>query len=597
MTVKQPPEVMFSRLASVLTRAGYPDFFDSLVKALSSILGVEYVLIADVAEGSQQAYTLAVSGHGKTVPNFSYNLRGSPCETVPEREVCSYENNVAAQFPEDTLLTELNIHSYAGMPILTSDGRKLGLLSAMAEGPFCLDDIGKEILRIAAAQVGAVLETSRSQQRIRSLTYEDVVTGLPNRQHLHDWLTDTADIRCLLLIDIQRFKEINDLYSHSIGDAVLYAVAERLQARAGDRGYLARLSSDEFALIPRKQWSAEVAAIADDIQLWFQQPIVCGKHEFHLDVTIGAASRADIALSGMKSAGNELLRSASVALAEAKAKGSTFEVFNRTMVDSLKLRQSRLEKLLRALRNDQLELHYQPQLNLETRELVGAEVLCRWNDDELGWVSPTEFIPLAEERGLICELGNWVIRRACQQLMDWERQGAGFSGKLSVNISSKQLDDPEFVQNMLKQIGDVHPSRLVLELTESAMMRSPEVNLEKMKALGAHGFVWAIDDFGTGYSSLAYLTRIDASILKIDRTFTSRVPGSKHDESVIRTIIAMSNIMNMRLVAEGIETDVQSAYLVSAGCLYGQGFHFGKPVNGVEFAALWLQSEACVLVS
>ena len=590
MTVKLAPEAMFSRLASVLTRAGYPDFFHSLVKVLSSILDVEYVLIADVAEGSQQAHTLAVSSHGEIVPNFSYNLRGSPCETVPERELCSYVNNVSARFPDDPLLTELNIHGYAGMPILTSDGRKLGLLSVMTQGPFSLDDIGKEILRIAAAQVGAVLETSRSQQRIRSLTHEDPVTGLPNRQHLHDWLTDTSNVRCLLLIDVQRFKEINDLYSHSIGDAVLYAVAERLQSRVGDHGYIARLSSDEFALIPLEQWDTNVAGIADDIQLWFQQPIVCGKHEFHLDVTLGAASRSDIELSGMKSVGNELLRSASVALAEAKAKGSAFEIFNRSMVESLKLRQSLIDKLLRALRNDQLELHYQPQLNLQTRKLVGAEVLCRWHDDELGWVSPTEFIPLAEERGLILELGNWVINRACQQIMDWDQQGAGFAGKLSINISSKQLDDPEFVQNMLKQIGDVHPSRLILELTESAMMRSPEANLEKMKALGAHGFMWAIDDFGTGYSSLAYLTRMDASILKIDRTFISRIPGRQHDESVIRTIIAMSNTMNMKLVAEGIETDTQTDYLVSAGCLYGQGFLFGKPVKAVEFAAQWLQN-------
>ena len=591
MTVKQRPEIMFSRLASVLIRAGYSDFFDSLVKVLSSILGTEYVLIADIAPGSQQAHTLAVSSHGKIIPNFTYNLCGSPCETVPEREVCNYTDNVAELFPDDTVLTKLGIQGYAGMPILTSEGRKLGLLCVMSQHSLALDDIDREILQIAAAQVGAVLETSHSQLQIRSLTYEDAVTGLPNRQHLRDWLTDTQDVHCLLLVDIQRFKEINDLYSHSTGDAVLYAVAQRLQSRVGDRGFVARLSSNEFALIPLDPWSDDLAVIADDIRLWFKQPIVCGKHEFHLDVTIGAASRSDIELSGVKSAGNELLRSASVALAEAKAKGAFIEVFNGTMVDSLKQRQGLIGKLQKALRNDQLELHYQPQLNLKTRELIGAEVLCRWHDDELGWVSPTTFIPLAEERGLIAELGNWVISRACRQLMEWDQQGATFLGKLSINISSKQLDDPEFVDKILNLIGDIPPSRLVLELTESAMMRSPEVNLAKMKALGTHGFIWAIDDFGTGYSSLAYLTRMDASILKVDRTFISRIPGSQHDESVIRTIIAMSDTMNMQLVAEGIETEAQSAYLVSAGCLHGQGFYFGKPVNRVEFAAQWLQSD------
>lgn len=592
MTEKQRPEVMFSRLASALTRNGYSDFFDSLVKELSSILEVEYVLIADVAEGSQVAKTLAVCSHGRVVENFDYDLRGTPCETVPEREVCSYTNNVAEQFPDDELLTELGVSSYVGMPILTSDGRKIGLLSVMAQRLYVLDDVGKEILRIAAAQVGSELESFRSRRRIRALTYEDVVTGLPNRQHLRDWLADMEDIRCLLVIDIRRFKEINDLYSHSTGDAVLYAVAERLQSRVDGRGFLARLSSDEFALIPFEEWKEDLKSIADDVRLWFRQAITCGKNEFHIEVTIGASCRSDIELSGVKSAGNELLRSASVALAEAKTEGSGLEVFNQTMVESLKLRQSLIEKLLKALRNDKLELHYQPQFNLETRNLTGAEVLCRWHDEELGWISPAVFIPLAEERGLICDLGNWVISRACQQLMDWGDQNVDFPGKLSINISSRQLDDPAFVNAILDRLGSVHPSRLVLELTESAMMRSPENNLAKMKALKDKGFLWAIDDFGTGYSSLSYLARMDASILKIDRSFVSRIPGSAHDESIIRTIIAMANTMNMQLVAEGIETGLQSSCLVSAGCVNGQGFYLGKPVSGPEFATHWLQVPA-----
>lgn len=589
MTEKQRPEVMFSRLASALARSGYSDFFESLVKELCSILDVEHALIADVAEKSQVAQTLAVCSHGRIVENFAYDLLGTPCETVPEREVCSYTNNVAEQFPDDELLAELGVTSYVGMPILTSDGRKIGLLSVMAQRHYVLDDIGKEILHIAAAQIGSELESFRSQRQIRALTYEDVVTGLPNRQHLRDWLSDMDGIRCLLVIDVRRFKEINDLYSHSTGDAVLYAVAERLQSRVDGRGFLARLSSDEFALIPFKEWKEDLENIADDVRLWFRQPISCGKNEFHIEMTIGASCRSDIELSGVKSAGNELLRSASVALAEAKANGAGLEVFNPVMVESLKLRQGLIEKLLKALRNEKLELHYQPQFNLETGSIIGAEVLCRWHDEELGWISPAVFIPLAEERGLICDLGNWVISRACQQLMDWSHQNIDFPGKLSVNISGKQLDDPAFVDAILDRLGSVHPSRLVLELTESAMMRSPDNNLAKMKSLKDKGFSWAIDDFGTGYSSLSYLARMDASILKIDRSFVARIPGSAHDESIIRTIIAMGRTMNMQLVAEGIETSLQSSCLVSAGCVNGQGFYFGKPSSGPEFAKRWLQ--------
>lgn len=582
-------ELKLLRLANALTRSGYADFFQTLVNQLAGILDVDYVFIAEVPEGHSKANTLAVSALGQSAPNFVYDLKGTPCETVPERELCHYNGNVAAQFPDDQLLIDMGIQSYTGMPILTSDGRKLGLLSAMAKSPVQLTEADQEILRIAAAQVGAELELSRSQQRIRSLTYEDAVTGLPNRRRLLDWLDDLDHARSLLLVDIRRFKDINDLHGHVVGDATLYAVAERLRTQLGQRGFLARLAGDQFALVPSEHWNVPVQQQALEIQQWFREPVISQTSRFHVDVTVGAATAEEVPRNGIKSFGNELLRRAGVGLAEAKALNKSVMVFEPSMVDSRHLRQQLYEKLLSALRENRLTIHFQPQVSLQTGELFGAEVLCRWNDPQDGWISPAYFIPLAEERGLINELGDWVLDQTCRQLNVWAQAGYPFQGKLSVNISNQQLEDVAFADRAVRLLADQCPSRLVFELTETAIMQSPEINLRQMELLTGKGFSWAIDDFGTGYSSLAFLTRMHARYLKVDKSFVSRAPNSPHDESVVRTIVAMAGSMDMQLVAEGIETREQLEFLRDIGCQYGQGFFIGYPVDADTFFETWLR--------
>ena len=584
----QSVQQRFSRLAAALTRSGYPDFFPLLVGELAQILGVEYVLIADTRGHAWQARTLAVSAHGVIAENFSYALRGTPCETVPEREMCSYGDGVVDLFPGDELLVQFGIESYTGMPVLTSDGRKLGILSVMSTRPGELDDVGREILRIAATQVGAELELAMNHERIRSLTQEDRITGLPNRERLHAHLTSLGDAPRLCLLDLRRFKEVNDLRGHEAGDRVLCEVAQRLREKAAERAFVARFSSDEFAVVPHAHWATEPAAMALEIRGWFQEPVHCDGDDYFFDISMGSAQLAVIT-SDIPDRAAELIRRASVALAEAKSSGGFHETFNPSMVDSLLRRQQLSERLLRALRTGGLSLHYQPQMMLGTGAVAGAEALCRWHDDQYGWVSPGVFIPLAEERGLIKALGEWVIAEATRQLQAWEAEGLRLPGRLAVNVSPRQLESGQAVESFVDAILPLDPQRFLLELTESAMMRTPESNLRQMRQLRDAGFEWAIDDFGTGYSSLSYLTRLNASVLKIDQSFVSKVPGSRHDESIVRTIIAMAESMGMGLLAEGIETGEQYQYLQSVGCLYGQGYHIGRPVPADEFARHWLR--------
>jgi len=592
-------ESMFLRLADALTRSGYSDFFNTLVLELGKILDVEYVLIADTVENPMTARTLALMAHGELLDNISYNLKGSPCETVPERESCAYEGGVLERFPDDHLLVELGVQSYIGMPLLTSDGRKLGILSAMSTEAVEFDDLAREVMRIAAAQVGSELERSSQQEQIQVLTYRDSLTGLTNRRGLHELLLNQTP-EAIVLADIRRFKTINDVYDSDVGDEVLRAVAERLQQYVGAETILARLSSDEFAiLLSPADLAAKVAeglslvekaeAYARQIALWFESPVIIDGNEFHLDFTIGCAGQSPLTTEHDKAlSGVELLRRASVAVADAKARQHDYAFFNSSMMSAMEYRQLLFERFRKALRDEDFQLYFQPVFSLKDRQLVGAEALCRWYDDEFGWISPLDFIAIAETRGLMQNLGDWVVTAACQQLLAWDSSGTPLPGKLAINISNKQIESHDTIQRFERLTEGVDRRRLLLELTETAMMRAPELNLKRIKQLHEAGFSWAIDDFGTGYSSLAYLTQLKAAVLKIDRSFVSKIESSQQDEMIIQTIIAMAKSLQMDLIAEGIESEAQLDYLIKSGCHDGQGFLLGRPVPADEFAQIWL---------
>lgn len=583
-------EEVFRQLADVLSQSGYPDFLPVLVQRVAEILEVDYCLIAETSSTPAQAQTIAVWGQSKLLDNITYPLKGTPCETVPEREPCLYAQGVCQAFPEDQLLVELGVESYLGMPILSSAGQKLGILCVMTVLPLQMSEIGREVLRIAAAQIGAELERTQSAHSIRKLTYRDNVTQLPNRAHLleklqhwHQQPFSAANALGIALIDICRFKELNDIFSYKIGDEVLQAAARRMRASLPELCYLARYSADEFALLAPVNSAAELDLLCRSVQQMFLAPLNCAGKEFAIDVNLGCALAALPELNG-----TELLRFASIALAEAKHSGHDIKLFEPAMSQALSQRQKVLEKFLLALRGDKLSLHYQPQFELDGGKLAGAEALCRWHDAEWGWISPATFIPLAEERGLMPELGNWVMQTACRQLRLWQQKGYRLPGRLSVNVSARQLENEQLVSEFARCSSGISPQQIELEFTESLIMRNPEQSLRQMADLEAMGFSWAIDDFGTGYSSLAYLTRFRATTLKIDRAFVNNIPGDHHHNMVVKTILAMANSLNMVTIAEGVETAEQAVYLQQLGCERAQGYWFGRPVSADEFADKWL---------
>lgn len=592
MPFRLSTEEIFRQLADVLTLSGYPDFLPTLVQRIAQILGVDYCLIADTSAKALEAQTIAIWGQGRLLDNISYVLKGTPCETVPEREPCVYPQGVCEAFPEDKLLVELGVESYLGMPILTTSGEKIGILCVMAKSALSMPEIGREVLRIAAAQVGAELERTQSERFIRKLTYRDAVTQLPNRAHLLEklqgWLkADLSKALGLALIDISRFKELNDLYGFKVGDELLALVGRRLREHLPENCYLARYSADQFALLSAVYSVRELELFCKQLQRLFIQPYHCIGRDFILNINIGCALGTSEELNGP-----ELLRFASIALASAKTEGTGLRVFEPSMSQALSQRQKVLEKFIVALRSGKLSLHYQPQFELGSGRLSGAEALCRWHDKEWGWISPDTFIPLAEERGLMPELGNWVMQTACRQLNLWRQQGYVMPGRLSVNVSARQLDNEQLVSDFAKCSSGVSPNQIELEFTESLIMRNPEQSLRQMAELEAMGFSWAIDDFGTGYSSLAYLTRFRASTLKIDRAFINNIPGDHHHNMVVKTILAMAKSLNMITIAEGVETQAQADFLTQLGCERVQGYLTGRPVDAGQFAANWLQQRA-----
>ena|SRR5690554_908577 len=587
-------EQVFRELADVLVYSGNNDFYLALIQALERLLQVDHVVLAQISPGGYEARTLAVTSHGKTISNFNYPLHGTPCENVVGEGFCLFNGGVVEQFPKDDLLKELKVESYLGMPILTSDGTAIGILSILQDSKMTWPELGREVIRIAVSQIGAEMERKNNEKRIEQLAYQDPLTQLPNRTALQERINQavSASYRTqtgvgVCIIDLRRFKEINDMHGHEAGDLLLKAVSARLANLLGDQLFLARQSSDEFTVVSTNTDTNGLAQLVHRIHECFVDPFGIGRRRFQVEVNIGAAlfpHDSDTA--------SELFQHASIALDEAKLSGLKECIYNASMAEKLNRAHAIHARLIEAIRGGTLSLAFQPQFDTRTGRLHGAEALCRWQDEELGFVSPAEFIPIAEERGLIRELDALVVQKAVQQLEDWQQRGLSFPGRISVNLSAHHFEGIDLVAELERYTKSVGPAVFTLELTESAMMRNPEQALYLTDRLREKGFDIALDDFGTGYSSFAYLQRLDLQTLKIDRSFITDIVDNEQNQPIVSAIIAMAKSMGMAVVAEGVETQEQTETLQTLGCQFVQGFYFGKPVSGAEFERLWLTEKA-----
>jgi len=454
------------------------------------------------------------------------------------------------------------------------------------------------ILAVFARVVRSNNSRARAEQATRRRATHDALTDLPNREFLAETIETWGDRAAaeqqeisLLFIDLDRFKMVNDHWGHQVGDELLCAVAGRLSAQLRDADLVCRIGGDEFVIaLASPSHSALAESLADRVLAEFTYPFELSVGNVVISASIGVAK----SLGGAQAL--ELIRDADTAMYKAKGSGrNAYALFDTSLRDEVRDRMNLEQALRRALPSGELAVHYQPIVDLETGELDGFEALMRWQHPTLGAVSPAEFIPVAEETGLIVESGAWLLRESVAQLAAWTAERGPGARRLhvSVNVSVRQLRDYALVavvRDVLTATG-LAPEQLWLEITESGVMTDIDTALTTLNQLRGLGITLCIDDFGTGYSSLSYLNRLPVGIVKIDQSFVSRVGAEGIDEPIVRAVLAMTRAMNLRVVAEGVETESQRDWLREQGCDLAQGWFYGKAELPANLGA-WIHRAA-----
>ena len=448
-------------------------------------------------------------------------------------------------------------------------------------------------------------ERKRAEERIHRLAFFDGLTGLPNRQyfmqHIEGMITKAKrddDRFAVLYVDLDNFKRINDNLGHTYGDGVLRAIADRMQQSVRKQSLtedsepfgIARLGGDEFAAAIDDIDDEDVLVnVADRIRDKLREPVEFRGHEFVVTPSVGIAVYPDDGDNV-----EDLLKHADVAMYQAKSAGRDAIRFYRGTMSVTSLHRLHIENQLRkSIENNELELHYQPKFGIKGRDIIGVEALVRWRDEDGAFIPPGQFIPIAEESGLITPLGDWVLQEACRQVRRWQKE-LGKDVEVAVNISSQQFYHCDLKKTVMQALfeASIRPNLLQLELTESLLMRDVREVVETLTELKDAGISLAIDDFGTGYSSLSYLKRFPLDALKIDRSFVKDLSGNNDDAAICAAIIAMAHQLGLQVIAEGIETEEQLEYLRMNGCDMGQGFLLGKPMTAADFAAVLTEGGA-----
>ncbi len=450
--------------------------------------------------------------------------------------------------------------------------------------------------------IGAVVtfidisERKQAEEQIRHLAYFDPLTNLPNRRLLMDRLQQAMisssrgrEYGALLMLDLDHFKDLNDTQGHDVGDRLLAEVAHRLTESVRQEDTVSRLGGDEYVVIAEGLGKEEAPAalqaelIAEKVRLALGKPytLSTGGQSHHSTPSIGVTL-----FRGQDVGIDVLFKQADVALYQAKSEGrNTIRFFNPEMQAAIDSRTFMENALRRSLRQDELRLYYQPQVDWRGN-WIGAEALLRWLPPGEASISPAHFIPLAEDTGLILPIGQWVLKTACTQLKRWEQDSSTRALTLAINVSARQFHQPDFVEQVWKQItiSGINPNLLKLELTESVVLDRVDEVISRMQKLKALGVAFSLDDFGTGFSSLSYLKRLPLDQVKIDQSFIRDISDDPNDAAIVHAIIAMSQSLGLDVIAEGVETLAQRSFLHQYGCDKFQGYLFGKPVPAEIFA-------------
>lgn len=486
-------------------------------------------------------------------------------------------------------------------PILGPDTKVLGSFAIYFRTPRSPTDEDMRKIQDLAQLASIAIERKTRERQIQRLAFYDVLTDLPNRRLLLEWLEQQIASACrhntygaILYIDLDNFKTLNDSLGHQIGDQLLVQVAERLKSCIREEDTAARLGGDEFVILLRDTYpdkekiSEHLLILAKRIQAELNKPFNLDDYIHHVTPSLGITI-----FSKDNNKPDEILRQADAAMYSAKAKGRNTISFYHPDMQKYALDRLELEQDLRmAIREQQFILHYQPIYN-DKLEIIGAEALIRWRHPVRGMIQPNEFIPEAEESGLIVLIGEWILAEVCQQLIKWNKLKY-----ISVNISPVQMKQTDFVE-MVKSTASrtgINHNQLLLEMTETSMISDIENTKIKMEALRNLGIRLSVDDFGTGYSSLVYLKNLPLNQLKIDRGFVTDLETDISDRTIVETIIIMAQHLNLKVIAEGIESDYQFSFLRGKGCNGYQGYYFSKPLSAEQFTRILERAEKAGVV-
>ena len=597
VTTRRVHEALLFNIAQGVAAETGESFFRSLVIHLAGALDAEFAFIGEmIPENPSRVRTVAFVRDQLAQDNFEYDLAHSPCAEVVALGSCAFPRAVATRFPQDLMLSENEIQAYVGTALVDSSGRPLGLIAVMFRTPLENTQMAESLLKIFAVRASAELERQRQHAALEHLATHDSLTELPNRILLKrrvdawlqgPWTEGQNPHGALLLIDLDRFKEINDTLGHHVGDALLRKLAVRLQSDLKDRYPRAlpcRLGGDEFAVwLPDVSNREDAECIGRAVLDAIHTPFEIGGTRLE----IGASAGMSIFPTHARDASG-LLRYADVAMYAAKRQGTGLAIYETALDPHSPRRLTMMTELGEAIRKNQLLLHFQPRVNLAQRRLVGVEALVRWQHPALGLVPPSQFVPLAEMSDSIRPLTWWVLEAALAQRAWWAAQG--LVPRIAVNFSARHLLDdaaPVQIERLLSRYG-ANPQGLELEITESAIIADPDRALEVLTRIHAMGVQLSIDDFGTGYSSLSYLKRLPLHALKIDLSFVTHMTHSERDAIIVKSTTNLGHNLGLTVVAEGVEDSATLDTLALYGCDEIQGFHVAAPFSGSALGA-WVR--------
>jgi diguanylate cyclase (GGDEF)-like protein len=557
-----------------------------------------YLCIYNRQEAQDTVKTRVVLYGGDIVDNFSYPVDMVPPELMDSDDIVTVKEGLAQKYPDLTLFTKMNASGFISAPMLNDEAQLEGAIVLIFKNPIKGDATFLRILEIFRSRTGSELKRDRLEKKMHQQAFFDYQTGLPNRFKLHELINKSYDNNklndtesALIVFDLKNFTDVNRQYGFENAEQALKELGSRLAAYSNDNIIACRAGGNKFAVLVNglsKQVDGMLEVHWQAVHAMVRQPILVGNRTLSLDCRGGS-----VIFPLQIEANIEVIRCAEIALNQAKRDNAEalcrFDVSILEAID----RKTKVEQLLSQAIKNEVELFavYQPKVDANGK-LIGAEALARWISDELGFVSPDEFIASAERSGMIDKLGMWMVRTVCQQIVKWKQKGFNIPSRIAINVSSIQLIDDDFVDNIIREVRShgVKPQQLEIELTESGLLTNIEDCIVKLEQLRRAGFTVALDDFGTGYSSLSYLKDLPLDVLKIDRSFVNSL-NAENSAELARAIITIGKHMSMDIVAEGVEEIDQVTMLNDMGCNIFQGYYFAKPMKSDELFD-WATDEA-----